>query len=104
MYKTLGYFGFMVSALASNNRSNKNGETKLYYSIRSIERSVCWVSRDKQFIEERLQQKFLKENISVKEVIYFSLANLKADIFYCVMLGWKARICFFHYEPMSYIW
>ena len=54
-------------------------------------------------IEERLQQKFLKENISVKEVIYFSLANLKADIFYCVMLGFKARICFFHYEPMSYI-
>ena len=32
----------------------------------------------KEFIEERLEQKFLKENISVEEVIYLFLTSLKS--------------------------
>lgn len=31
----------------------------------------------KQFIEENLEQTCLKENVSVEEVIYFSLASLE---------------------------
>ena len=35
----------------------------------------------KEFIDEKLEQKCSKENISVKEVICFSLTRLEANIF-----------------------
>ena len=37
------------------------------------------VSDTKQSIEEHLEQKYLKESISVEEAIYFSLASLQAN-------------------------
>lgn len=75
-----------------NFRIDKKNE----YSNRSIERNVCWVSRDqgklniaievlkemsveipetKEFIDEKIEQKCSKENISIEEVIFFSLTR-----------------------------
>ena len=57
---------------------------------------VCWVSgKKKQLIYEPLEQKCLKENISVEKVTYF-LINLEAKelhskYFYRVVLGFKVK-------------
>ena len=34
-------------------------------------RSVCYISRNESFIDEKLEEKCAKENISVEKVIYF---------------------------------
>ena len=51
----------------------------------------------KKFIEEHLEQKCLKENISLEEVIYFSFYKPRSkelaqkNVFYCLVLGFKAE-------------
>ena len=70
-------------------------DKKIEYNNRSIERNVCWVSTDqgklniaikvlkemsveipetKEFIDEKIEQKCSKENISI-EVIFFSMTR-----------------------------
>ena len=50
-------------------------------------------SKTKEFIEERLKQKFVKENISVDEVIFLFTSKELAEknIFYFIVLGFKAE-------------
>ena len=49
----------------------------------------------KQFIEKQLEEKYIKEIISVEEVISFLQTQKKRtsteNIFYCVVLGFKAE-------------
>ena len=49
----------------------------------------------KQFVEKQLEEKYLKEIISVEEVISFLQTQKKRasaeNIFYCVVLGFKAE-------------
>ena len=49
----------------------------------------------KQFIEKQLEEKYIKEIISVEEVISFLQTQKKRtsaeNIFYCVVLGIKAE-------------
>lgn len=53
--------------------------------------------KNKHFIEEHLEQKCIKEDISVKETIYLFLPSLEAKsqgskYFYFVVLHFKAEI------------
>ena len=49
----------------------------------------------KQFIEKQLEEKYLKEIVSVEEVISFLQTQKKRasaeNIFYCAVLGFKAE-------------
>ena len=60
-----------------------------------------------QFIEEHLEQKFLKENISVEDVIYFfykpSTKELPQKTFYCVVLGFKAETFLLELHLTKYV-
>ena len=47
----------------------KNGKTKILLEV--LQKVSVEFPETKQFTEEHLKQKCLKENISVKEVIYF---------------------------------
>ena len=47
----------------------KNGKTKILLEV--LQKVSVEFPETKQFTEEHLEQKCLKENISVKEVIYF---------------------------------
>ena len=47
----------------------KNGKTKILLEV--LQKVSVEFPETKQFTEEHLEQKRLKENISVKEVIYF---------------------------------
>ena len=73
--KTLRYFVLRPSAPASKMETTKMEKRKLDIAIKTLNK----VSDTKQSIEEHLEQKYLKESISVEEVIYFSLASLQAN-------------------------
>ena len=63
----------------------------------------------KQFIQERLEQKCLKEIKSVQKVIYFfSLQAQKQrtstdNIFHCVVLGFKAETFLIEFHLTKYV-
>lgn len=73
------------SALASKNRSNKNRKAKNQNNFGSIKWSVE-LPETKASIDQNLEEKCSKENISIEQIIYFSLTSLKAKIFYSVVL------------------
>ena len=75
--KTLVYFGLRSSALASKTETTKWEKPKLNITLEVLTEVSVEFSETKQFIEDHLEQKFVKENISVEELIYF-LANLEA--------------------------
>ena len=71
------YFGLRSSALASKTETTKWEKPKLNITLEVLTEVSVEFSETKQFIEDHLEQKFVKENISVEELIYF-LANLEA--------------------------
>ena len=84
----------MSSALASKTETkwkNENLKTTLEVS----NEVTAEFPEAKEFIEERLEQKCGKKNISVKEVIYIfpslEAELVKKNIFYFVVLGFKAE-------------
>ena len=92
--KTIRYSGPGSSALESRNRNNNKMEKrKLTVTLKVLDKVKVQFSQTKKFIEERLEQECLKENISVEEVIFVfrSLELAQKNIFYFVMLGFKAE-------------
>ena len=72
-----GYFGLRPSALAIKIETTKMEKRKLDIVMQTPNEVSAEFQETKQFIEEHLEQRCLKENISVKDVIYFSLTNLE---------------------------
>ena len=66
---------------------------KLTITLKVLDIVKVQFSQTKKFIEERLEQECLKENISVEEVIFVftSLELAQKNIFYFIMLGFKAE-------------
>ena len=61
----------MSSALARKNRNNNKMEKrKLKITLKVLTEVIAEFPETKEFIEERLEQKCLKEKISVEDVIY----------------------------------
>ena len=61
----------MSSALARKNRNNNKMEKrKLKITLKVLNEVIAEFPETKEFIEERLEQKCLKEKISVEDVIY----------------------------------
>ena len=65
----------MSSTLDIKNGNNRIYERKLIIAMQVLHEMSVEFPDTKNFIEELLEQKYLKENISVEEVIYFSLTN-----------------------------
>ena len=51
-------------------KRQQTGKTKLIITLEVLNEVKTEFPKTKEFIEERLEQKCLKENISVEEVIY----------------------------------
>ena len=71
MNKMLGYFELSPSTLASETETTKMDRRKLNIALEVLNKVSVKFPETKQFIEEHLQQKCLKENISVEEATYF---------------------------------
>lgn len=65
---------FWVDAYAR--RKNRMEKQKMNIAIEVLNKVSAEFPNTKEFIEERLEQQDLKENISVEQVIYFSLISL----------------------------
>ena len=76
--KTLGHFGLRAITLDSKTETTKMEKRNLNIAMKTLNEVSVEFSETKQFIEEHLEQKYLKENISVEEVIYFFLTSLEA--------------------------
>ena len=69
----------MSRALETTNIEKK--KRKLNNAMEVLHEVSVTFTETKEFIDEKLEQKCSKENISVKEVICFSLTRLEANIF-----------------------
>ena len=69
----------MSRALETTNIEKK--KRKLNIAMEVLHEVSVTFTETKEFIDEKLEQKCSKENISVKEVICFSLTRLEANIF-----------------------
>ena len=76
--KTLKYFWLKPSVLASKTETTQTEKRKLSVTLELLNEVSTEFTETKNFINEYLEQKCLKENISVEEVIYFSLISLEA--------------------------
>lgn len=96
MNKTFRYFELIPIALDEKPEKTKNGQNKAEHCNTSIAQVSAEFFDSKDFIEEHLEQKCLKENIYVEEVIYLIAEKLKSKffIFYCIVSGFKGRTCF----------
>ena len=69
--KMTWYFGLWSNALASKKRNNnKMEEQKFKITSEVLKEVTIEFPQFKEFIEQRLEQEYLKENISVEEVIF----------------------------------
>ena len=75
--KTLGHFGLRPITLDSKTETTEMEKRNLNIAMKTLNEVSVEFSETKQFIEH-LEQKYLKENISVEEVIYFFLTSLEA--------------------------
>ena len=66
---------------------------KIKITLEVLNEVAAEFSKTKEFIEERLKQKFVKENISADEVIFLFTSKELAEknIFYFIVLGFKAE-------------
>ena len=66
---------------------------KIKITLEVLNEVAVEFSKTKEFIEERLKQRFVKENISVDEVIFLFTSKELAEknIFYFIVLGLKAE-------------
>ena len=51
---------------------------KLKITLKVLHKVSVYFQETKQFIEENLEKKFVKENMSVEEVFYFLFTSLEA--------------------------
>ena len=51
---------------------------KIKITFKLLHKVSVYFKENKQFIEENLEKKFVKENMSVEEVIYFLFTSLEA--------------------------
>ena len=51
---------------------------KLKITLKVLHKVSVYFQETKQFIEENLEKKFVKENMPVEEVIYFLFTSLEA--------------------------
>ena len=77
--KTLKYFGLRSSALASKTKNNnKIDKRRLKITLKVLNEIKVQFPKTKEFIEERLKQECLKENISAEEVNFFTSLEAKS--------------------------
>ena len=75
----LEYFGLKPSALVSETETTKLEKRKLSITLEALNEVCHQFPETKKFIKEKLDQKYLKENKSVEEIIHFSLTSLEAQ-------------------------
>ena len=76
--KPLECFGLRPSPLASKTKTTQMEKRKLCITLELLNELSTEFLETKCFIDEHLEQKCLKEKISIEEVIYFYLKNLEA--------------------------
>ena len=74
--KALGHFQIRSRARTSKTINNKMGKRKLEITLKVLNEVKVAFPQTKEYLEERLRQECLKENISVEQVIFFK--SLKA--------------------------
>ena len=63
-------------------------KTKFIIAMEVFNKVLVEFPETKEFMDEKLEQKYSKENISIKEVISFSLTS-QVDTFYCAVSGFN---------------
>ena len=74
----------MSSALASKTETTKMYKRKLSIAMEVLNKVSVESPETKEFIDQKLQQKYFRGNISIEEVT-FSLTS-QSNIFYCAVL------------------
>ena len=69
--KALGHFEFRSGALTSKTINNKMEKRKLEITLKVLNEVKVTFPQTKEYLEKRLRQECLKENISVEQVIFF---------------------------------
>ena len=75
MDKTVGYFSLISSAIASKTETTKMDKIKLCIAMEVLNEASIEFPDTNEVIDGKLEQKCSKENISLEEVIYFSLTG-----------------------------
>ena len=70
--KTLEYFRLISSALVSKNKKQQKWKKrKIKVTLEMLQEVSAEFPETKKFIDQKLEEKFCKEKISIEEVIYF---------------------------------
>ena len=81
------------SALGSKTEATKMEKTKIIIAMEVLNKVLVEFPKTKEFINEKLEQKYSKDNISLKEVISFSLTS-QVNTFYCAVSGFSKETWF----------